>query len=31
MNNSLGFDFAYAYGDQGRLGTVHRLTVGVDF
>jgi hypothetical protein len=31
MNNSLGFDFAYAYADQGRLGAVHRLTVGVDF
>jgi len=31
MNNSLGFDFAYAYADQGRLGSVHRLTVGVDF
>jgi hypothetical protein len=31
MNNALGFDFAYAYADQGRLGAVHRLTVGVDF
>ena len=31
MNNALGFDFAYAYADQGRLGAVHRFTVGVDF
>jgi hypothetical protein len=31
MNNALGFDFAYAYADQGRLGAVHRVTVGVDF
>lgn len=31
MNNSLGYDFAYAFADQGRLGSTHRVTVGVDF
>jgi hypothetical protein len=31
MNNSFGYDFAYAFADQGRLGSVHRVTVGVDF
>lgn len=31
MNNSLGYDFAYAFADQGRLGSAHRVTVGVDF
>jgi hypothetical protein len=31
FNNALGFDFAYAFADQGRLGTAHRVTLGVDF
>jgi hypothetical protein len=31
MNNSFGYTFAYAFADQGRLGSVHRVTVGVDF
>lgn len=31
MNNSFGYHFAYAFADQGRLGSAHRVTVGVDF